>query len=106
MTAANPNFQPVKAYGRLGDMKNDGFDAETGTYYQVFAPEDIMKYSTGNEAVKKLHTDFSGLYSHWDNLCPIKQFFFVIQLNIKECRHTSCRRCWHYEVMKRMRVLL
>lgn len=78
MTAANPNFQPVKAYGRLGDMKNDGFDAETGTYYQVFAPEDIMKYSTGNEAVKKLHTDFSGLYSHWDNLCPIKQFFFVI----------------------------
>ena len=51
MTAANPNFQPVKAYGRLGDMKNDGFDAETGTYYQVFAPEDIMKYSTGNEAV-------------------------------------------------------
>ena len=77
MTAANPNFQPVKAYGRLGDMKNDGFDAETGTYYQVFAPEDIMKYSTGNEAVKKLHTDFSGLYSHWDNLCPIKQFFFA-----------------------------
>ena len=36
MTKANPNFQPVKAYGNIGDMKNDGFDRTTGTYYQIF----------------------------------------------------------------------
>ena len=63
MTKANPNFQPVKAYGNIGDMKNDGFDHTTGTYYQIFSPEDITKDTTIREAVKKLKTDFSGLYN-------------------------------------------
>lgn len=78
MTKANPNFQPVKAYGNIGDMKNDGFDRTTGTYYQIFSPEDITKDTTIREAVKKLKTDFSGLYNHWNSLCPIKKFFFVV----------------------------
>ena len=78
MTKANPNFQPVKAYGNIGDMKNDGFDHTTGTYYQIFSPEDITKDTTIREAVKKLKTDFSGLYNHWNSLCPIKKFFFVV----------------------------
>lgn len=77
MIKANPNFQPIKAYGNIGDMKNDGFDRITGTYYQVFSPEDITKDKTIYEAVKKLKTDFSGLYKHWNDLCPIKNFFFV-----------------------------
>ena len=78
MTKANPNFQPVKAYGNIGDMKNDGFDYTTGTYYQVFSPEDITKDNTIYDAIKKLKTDFIGLYSHWNDLCPIKKFFFVV----------------------------
>lgn len=78
MTKANPNFQPVKAYGKIGDMKNDGFDHTTGTYYHIFSPEDITKDTTIREAVKKLKTDFSGLYNHWNGLCPIKKFFFVV----------------------------
>lgn len=78
MTKANPNFQPVKAYGNIGDMKNDGFDSTTGTYYQIFAPEDITKDMTIREGVKKLKTDFLGLYNHWNSLCPIKKFIFVV----------------------------
>lgn len=77
MTKSNPNFQPVKAYGRIGDQKNDGFDQVTGRYYQVFAPEDITKGKTIDDAVKKLEEDFKGLYEHWNGICPIKEYFFV-----------------------------
>lgn len=43
MTKAEPNFQPVKAYGNIGDRKNDGFVSQTGIYYQVYAPRDVNK---------------------------------------------------------------
>lgn len=43
MSKSNPDFQPVKAYGNIGDRKNDGFDKIRGVYYQVFAPEDILR---------------------------------------------------------------
>jgi len=78
MTKAYPEFQPVKAYGNIGDRKNDGFDRTTGTYYQVFSPDDITKDRTINEGVKKLEEDFNGLYDSWNGICPIKKFFFVI----------------------------
>lgn len=77
MTKSNSNFQPVKAYGNIGDRKNDGFDQTAGTYYQVFGPEDISKDKTINDGVKKLKRDFEGLYEHWNGICPIKQYFFV-----------------------------
>ena len=78
MTKSNPDFKAVKAYGNTGDQKNDGFDMKTGTYYQVFAPEDIHKPATINEAVTKLKTDFVGLYNLWNSICPIRKFYFVI----------------------------
>jgi hypothetical protein len=78
MTRQNVNFKPIKAYGRIGDHKNDGFDSMTGTYYQVFAPEDINKDYTIYEAVNKLENDFKGLLIHWNELCPIKNYYFVI----------------------------
>lgn len=31
MTKANTDFQAVKAYGNIGDRKNDGFIRTTGT---------------------------------------------------------------------------
>lgn len=78
MTRANDQFQAVKAYGNIGDRKNDGFDRTTGTYYQVFAPEELSKDSTIYTAVKKLKEDFEKLYSNWNDICPLKYFFFVV----------------------------
>lgn len=78
MTKANTEFQAVKAYGNIGDKKNDGFIRSVGTYYQVFAPEDIGNNKTIYDAVSKLETDFRGLVKNWDDVCKIKKFFFVI----------------------------
>ena len=76
MQASNHNFQQVKPQGQYGDRKNDGFDKTTGTYYQVYAPEDIRKRE--RELTDKLETDFVGLYAYWQAHCPIRQFFFVV----------------------------
>lgn len=78
MKKSNKNFELVKAYGNVGDMKNDGFDKQTGTYYQVFGPEDSSKRKTINDAVSKLRNDFEGLKKQWDSICPIKHFYFVV----------------------------
>ena len=76
MTCANVNFQQVKPQGSIGDRKNDGFDKTTGTYYQVYAPENIS--TKEKTALEKLSTDFNGLYKYWQDICPIRRFFFVI----------------------------
>jgi hypothetical protein len=76
MGQANPKFRPVKAHGNIGDRKNDGFDKSTGTYYQVYAPEDIRK--TQGDALKKLKADFKGLKAFWHGIYPVKRYFFVI----------------------------
>ncbi len=78
MTKSNIEFQAVKAYGSIGDKKNDGFIKSTGTYYQVFAPEDIGNNKTIYDAVNKLENDFRGLVNNWDDVCKIRRFFFVI----------------------------
>lgn len=78
MTKSNPEFQAVKAYGNMGDQKNDGFVRSTGTYYQVFAPEEITKDKTIKEAVKKLETDFKGLFENWNDSCKLQKFYFVV----------------------------
>ncbi|RYG71111.1 hypothetical protein EU245_15075, partial [Lentibacillus lipolyticus] len=72
------NFLRVKAYGRIGDMKNDGFDKTKGVYYQIFGPENINKKQTISDATQKLKEDFQGLKKHWDSICPIQEFYFVI----------------------------
>lgn len=78
MTKSNIEFQAVKAYGNIGDKKNDGFIRTTGTYFQVFAPEEIYKDKTIYDAANKLENDFIGLVNYWDGICPIKEYFFVI----------------------------
>jgi len=73
----NPNFKKVKAQGSYGDRKNDGFDKITGTYYQVYAPEDLP--SKEDTAVEKLRTDFLGLKEYWEkNGFQIRHFFYVV----------------------------
>ncbi|QHV97300.1 ABC-three component system protein [Spirosoma endbachense] len=76
MRAYNSNFESVRPQGRYGDRKNDGFDRRTGTYYQVYAPENPL--SREKETIDKLCEDFAGLYNYWNSLYPVKEFFFVI----------------------------
>ena len=76
MQCHNPHFRQVRPQGRYGDRKNDGFDHTTGTYYQVYAPEDIR--TKEKETINKLVTDFEGLYAHWLNIAPIQHFFYVV----------------------------
>lgn len=78
MQRMNPNFEQVKPYGNIGDWKNDGFDKTSGTYYQVYAPEDIARANTPDNATKKLNEDFDGVYKHWNTVCPINSFNYVI----------------------------
>lgn len=75
------NFKPIKPFGRLGDRKNDGFDTETGSYYQVYAPEDLTSSLT--EAIKKLKGDFTGLHQQWNEVVPINYFHFVVKDDFK-----------------------
>ena len=76
MQRYNPNFRQIKPQGPYGDRKNDGFDNTTGTYYQVYAPEDIR--TREKETIDKLVMDFGGLYSYWQGITPIKHFFYVV----------------------------
>ncbi len=76
MTKHNPNFEPIKPQGRMGDKKNDGFDKTTGTYYQVYAPEDLTKRE--NKTLSKLEEDFDGLYKNWNYISPLKTFRYVL----------------------------
>jgi hypothetical protein len=77
MQQRNPNFKQVKPQGSLGDKKNDGFDPETGTYYQVYAPENLSV--TEDKAIKKVIDDFNGLKAFWPSIgYPIKSFYYVV----------------------------
>ncbi|OJV54277.1 MAG: hypothetical protein BGO31_13080 [Bacteroidetes bacterium 43-16] len=66
-------FQQIKPWGNIGDRKNDGYIAEKGIYFQVYAPEEIK--SSYPSVVKKLTTDFSGLKKQWPD---VKEFYFVV----------------------------
>lgn len=76
MQRHNSNFHQVKPQGQYGDRKNDGFDKITGTYYQVYAPEDIKIKE--RETIEKLVADFNGLYSYWQSIYPIQIFYYVV----------------------------
>ena len=73
MNYAEPGFQQIKAWGNIGDRKNDGYIKSTETYFQVFAPEDIRK--SYPNAIKKLETDFAELKKQWPN---VQNFYFVL----------------------------
>lgn len=73
MNYAESEFEQIKAWGNIGDRKNDGFIRSKGIFYQVFAPEDINK--SYPDAITKLEKDFTGLVSQWH---PVKEFYFVV----------------------------
>ena len=70
------DFSQVKPHGNLGDRGNDGWQHSTGTYYQVYAPEEL---STNTEvAQKKVKADFKKLKDFWETIQPIRKFYFVL----------------------------
>ncbi|MBN1252041.1 MAG: hypothetical protein JXA16_07885 [Bacteroidales bacterium] len=73
MSYAYSDFRRIKAWGNIGDEKNDGYFENNGIYYQVYAPEDLSKSYV--ETVNKIERDFSGLLEYWDN---VNQFYFVV----------------------------
>ncbi len=76
MQASDNGFRPVKPQGREGDQKNDGFNKSKGKYYQVYAPEDLSDKE--KKSLKKLKDTFTGLYNYWQEISPIKEFYFVV----------------------------
>lgn len=78
MEEADPLFKRVKAHGNIGDRKNDGFCKQSGTYYQVYAPNDLLNKKTEKDALKKLEEDFEALYEYWNDKFPIHSFYFVL----------------------------
>ncbi|WP_430489367.1 hypothetical protein [Rossellomorea marisflavi] len=78
MSVFNSDFRKVKAFGRQGDEKNDGFVPIKGEYYQCYGPEDISKESTEKYAIKKLKEDFAKLLEKWNGRWEINSFSYVI----------------------------
>ena len=76
MRYADTSFQPVKAHGNIGDRGNDGFNKNTGRYYQVYAPENLP--SNTKSSIQKMKNDFNKLLSFWNKICPIKEYCFVV----------------------------
>lgn len=75
MKASDSGFRPVKPQGKEGDKKNDGFNKERGQYYQVYAPENLDDKET--QSIKKLKSTFKELYDYWQDISPIKEFYWV-----------------------------
>lgn len=74
MNKYDSEFTTIKTQGNLGDRKNDGYIPSKGIYYQVYAPEKI----DAKEAMEKIENDLDGLMNYWNDLCPVKEYNFVM----------------------------
>jgi hypothetical protein len=79
------DFLTIKPYGNVGDRKNDGYLPSSGTYHQVYAPEQPQANKTVIIAAKKAKTDFEGLKRQWNHATPIKAFRFVFNDEYTGC---------------------
>jgi hypothetical protein len=75
MEASHKDFRKIKPHGSDGDRKNDGYIPSSGSYFQVFAPEDLSQ--TVSKAVAKLKEDFQGLKIYWDTIHKIRSWYFA-----------------------------
>jgi hypothetical protein len=55
------DFQPVRPYGPIGDLKCDGFRQSDGTVFQCYAPDSIKLAGL----LAKIDKDFQGAAAHW-----------------------------------------
>ena len=76
MTSCISDFRAVKPHGNIGDRGNDGWVASTGTYYQVYAPEEL--FSNTEKAQNKVKDDFEKLREYWNCISKINNFYFVV----------------------------
>lgn len=70
------DFAQVKPHGNIGDRGNDGWLPSSGTYFQVYAPEEL--HINTALAQKKIKDDFKKLKQYWQGITPIKRFYFVV----------------------------
>lgn len=73
MKLSRPDFQVVR---QKNDGGNDGFIPNTGTYYQVFAPEILAKDNV-NKGAFKIINDFENLLRNWSDAVPVEKYIFV-----------------------------
>jgi len=72
MNARYPgDFIATRTWGQAGDQKCDGYILSIGSFYQVYAPDDLDAKS----AVSKMRDDFSGALEKWNG--KIKTWIFV-----------------------------
>jgi len=76
MSYVYKDFEQVKPHGNIGDRGNDGWLPSSGTYYQVYAPEDLSINT--KKAQKKVKDDFKKLKDYWKSIKPIRKFYFVL----------------------------
>jgi hypothetical protein len=78
MRKRHEDFNQVKAYGRIGDMKNDGFLEEKGQFFALYGPEDISKQAAIDYAKNKIESDVSGLIEQWQGTYNIREVLFTV----------------------------
>lgn len=62
MAHAHPgDFEPVRPYGKLGDLKCDGYRASDKTVFQCYGPST----PTLEKLLAKMRRDFTGAVEHW-----------------------------------------
>ncbi len=71
-----PGFDKVKPHGNIGDRGNDGWVHGAGIYYQVYAPEDLP--NNEKKSLDKMKDDFRRLYSYWNAISTVREFYFVV----------------------------
>lgn len=65
MAHAHPSdFEPVRPYGKFGDLKCDGYRASDKTVFQCYGPST----PTLKELLAKMKRDFEGAVKHWGPL--------------------------------------
>lgn len=63
MEKCHPNdFQRVRPWGRIGDMKNDGYLKSQRMLFQVYAPNEL----SANKTISKIEEDFNCALPFWD----------------------------------------
>jgi len=60
-----PKFEPVRAHGRIGDLKCDGYLRSERTVFQVYGPDDMSK---AKKLVRKIDEDFNGALTSWPGM--------------------------------------
>ena len=62
MAHAHPgDFEPVRPYGKLGDLKCDGYRASNKTVFQCYGPSTPAL----DKLLAKMRRDFEGAVEHW-----------------------------------------